>query len=95
MKLDIQIYSLIYSLLFGVALYFLIAIFDRSTIKSKLIMKIILTLIFTLTLAIAYFWGLLYINNGYLHLYFFVLIMVGYILAYFIKTKWFTLWRRK
>ena len=90
MGLSVQIYSLIYSFLFGIILYFLLLTFDRFVMKQKMMIKIIMSAFLVFILAVLYFLGLLYINNGYLHVYFFVLIMVGYIFAYYIRTIWFT-----
>lgn len=90
MRLDIQVYSLIFSFLFGIILNILLDIFNKLNEKNKIIIKIILSFIFVMLLSIAYFIGLLYINNGYLHTYFFIMIMVGYLFVYLIKSFWFT-----
>ena len=90
MGLSVQIYSLIYSFLFGIVLYFSLLMLDKLSIKKKIIIKIGISIFWMFALAILYFFGLLYINNGYLHGYFFALITVGYIFAYYIKTNWFT-----
>lgn len=90
MRLDIQVYSLILSFLFGIILNILLDIFNKLNEKNKIFIKIILSFIFVMLLSIAYFIGLLYINNGYLHIYFFIMIMVGYLFVYLIKSFWFT-----
>lgn len=90
MKLNIQIYSLVYSFFFGVVLYFLLDMFNKLNSKSKIILKAILSFVFVIILSLAYFIGLLYINNGYLHPYFFIIIMVGYLFVYYLKSFWFT-----
>ena len=90
MALNIQIYSLIFSLIFGVILNFLFEWFNNFNDKNKVIVKILLSIIFVLTLALLYFIGLLYINNGYLHGYFFLFIMVGYMIVYLMRTFGFT-----
>jgi hypothetical protein len=82
MKLDIQIYSLGYSFLFGCIFYILLDIFYNFVYVKKVILRIIFSFIFTMGMAIFYFVGLLYINNGYLHIYFIVSILVGYIFSY-------------
>lgn len=90
MKLDIQVYSLLFSFSFGIILNFLLDMFNKFNNKNKIVLKIILSFVFVMLLSIAYFIGLLYINNGYLHTYFFVMIMVGYLFVYLIKSFWFT-----
>ena len=90
MKLDIQIYSLLFSFLFGIVFNVLLDMFNKFNNKNKIIIKVILSFVFVMMLSITYFIGLLYINNGYLHIYFFVMIMVGYFFVYLIKSFWFT-----
>ena len=90
MRLNIQIYSLIYSFLFGIFFYFILDIYNKISDKLKIWIKIIVSLIYTLIISIIYFIGLLYINNGYLHIYFLLSIMVGYIFVYGFKLFWFT-----
>ena len=93
MRLNIQIYSLIYSFFFGIVFYFLLDLFNKMNIKF--VLKAIVSFFFIITLSILYFLGLLYINNGYLHVYFFLSIMVGYGLIYLLRSFWFTRYRRK
>ena len=90
MRLNIQIYSLLYSFLFGVGFYFILDIFNKYNNKCKLILKIIFSLLFVFINAILYFFGLIRINNGYLHIYFLIFIMVGYLFVYYLKSFWFT-----
>jgi len=89
-KLNIQLYSLIFSFIFGIFFYFLLDVFSKITKKCKLWLKIIASLIFVLIISIIYFAGLLYINNGYLHIYFLILIAIGYLFVYTLKYFWFT-----
>ena len=90
MKLNIQVYSLFYSFLFGIILYYLLDLFNKYIMKCTIIIKIIISLLFVMLLSLFYFMGLLYINNGYLHIYFLIIIMVGYMFVYLLKYKWFT-----
>jgi len=89
MRLELQIYSILYSSSFGIIFYFLLDLFNKYTNKIKYILKIIISLFFVFCFSLIYFIGLLYINNGYLHFYFLVSILVGYLFAYFLK-NWFT-----
>ena len=95
MDLKIQIYSLFYSFFFGIILYFLLNLFNKYTVRKNVFLKIILSFLFVIVLSLIYFIGLLYINNGCLHVYFFVFILVGYLIVYFINAFWFTYKRRK
>ena len=95
MKLDIQIYSFISSFLFGLVFYFLLDIFNKLICKVNIVLKIIFSFLFVIALASLYFLILLFVNNGVVHIYFLLLILVGYILGYFINLRLFTHLRKK
>lgn len=84
MKLSIQIYSLIYSLIYGGVFYLLLDLFNKFTSMKKVYLKVILSWLFITVIALLYFFGLLYINNGVLHIYFLLSIVCGYIIVYLI-----------
>ncbi len=90
MNLNIQIYSLFFSFIFGIVFYFLLEVLNVIKLKVKLLFRVIISFFFIILSSLLYFGGLLYINNGYLHIYFLVMIAVGYIVIYIIKTIWFT-----
>ena len=90
MKLNVQIYSLIFSFIFGCIFNFVLDFFNKITSKRKIFSKIVLSLLFVIAISILYFIGLLNINNGYLHVYFLIFIMVGYFVVYLLKSFWFT-----
>lgn len=87
MKLSIQIYSLIYSLIYGGVFYLLLDLFNKLTSMKKVYLKVILSWLFITVIALLYFFGLLYINNGVLHIYFLLSIVCGYIVVYLILKK--------
>ena len=95
MKLDIQIYSFVSSFLFGCMLFFLLDIFNRLMCKVKVVLKIIFSFLFVMFLALVYFLMLLFINNGVVHVYFLLMILVGYIFGNFITFRLFTHLRKK
>ena len=76
--------------MFGIIFYFFLDLFNKLNSKSKLILKIIFSIFFVLFMASLYFIILLYVNNGYLHVYFFLFILVGYLFVYFLINFWFT-----
>ena len=90
MKLIVQVYSLIFSFFYGIVLNIMLDVFNKFNDKNKIVFRIIFSFIFVIMLSIVYFIGLLYINDGYLHIYFFVVIMVGYVFVYLLKSFWFT-----
>ena len=90
MKLNIQLYSLGFSFLYGGIFYFLLDLFNNFNKKNKIILSILSSLIFVIFCSLSYFICLLYINKGYLHVYFLVFILVGYLFVSFIMKFWFT-----
>ena len=91
MNLDIQIYSLIVSFLFGGLFSFELICFHNLVYKMFNLWKFFLSFVFVIINAIFYFWLLLIINNGVLHVYFLILIVCGY----FIFNYMFTHFRKK
>lgn len=87
MKLSIQIYSLIYSLIYGGIFYLLLDLFNKFTSMKKIYLKVILSWMFVTGMAILYFIGLLYINYGVVHIYFLLSIVCGYIVVYLILKR--------
>ena len=95
MKLDIQIYSFIYSFIFGIIFYFLLDVYNKLVDKIKRVFKFFISIIFILLIGCIYFWGLLFINNGVIHVYFLLSVLVGYIFVYKVILSWFTHLRKK
>ena len=89
MILKIQIYSILYSFLYGMIFYALLEVNYKIIYESKLFIKIICSLLFLLVNTLLYFIILIRINNGIVHIYFLLSIILGYILAYFIRLKLF------
>lgn len=95
MELEIQINSFIYSFFFGLVFYYLLDLFNIYVVKVKLFLKIILSFIFIFSSSLGYFMGLLLINDGILHIYFFGCLIGGYMISGIILNKYFTLRKRK
>lgn len=90
MKLKIQIYSLIYSYIYGLVLFYLFNFNNKIVDRVKPVYKIIISFFFVLFISLSYFVMLLYINNGYIHLYFYLSILLGYLTMYIVYKKYFT-----
>lgn len=90
MSLNIQIYSFIYSFGFGILFYFLLEFYNKLVSNKNIFLKILYSLILIIVGSSSYFIISLYINNGYIHIYFLLSILVGYLFVYFLKLKWFT-----
>lgn len=87
MSLNIQIYSLLFSFLYGIILYILLEINYRFLFEGKIIYRVIISFLFVMVLSLVYFLVLLKINNGVLHLYFFLSMFTGYLLSFVIYKK--------
>ena len=77
-SLNIQILSFTVSFLYGMFFYLLLEINYKFLTSSSLLVKIISSLLFVVFNTLLYFIILLYINNGYVHVYFLFLMLVGY-----------------
>ena len=58
--------------------------------KFNIVFNYVISFLFILAMSLLYFIILLKINNGYIHLYFYLCILFGYLTMYFIFKKWFT-----
>ena len=87
MNLNIQIYSLLFSFLYGIIFYILLEINYRFLFEGKIIYRIIISFLFVMVLSLVYFLILLKINNGVLHLYFFLSMFTGYLVSFVIYKK--------
>ena len=88
MTLKLQIISLIVSLFYGVFFSFLLSINHKIIYNSNKYIKIIGTFIFIIFNALLYFLILLKINNGIVHIYCIISIMLGFILYNRIALKY-------
>ncbi len=85
MILDIQIKTLFYSFLFGIYFSFIIYINYKYIYKLKKLYKVITTFIFIFFNTIMYFLILLKINNGIIHIYGLISLIIGFLLEHYIQ----------
>ena len=90
MELNIQIYSFIYSFLFGIFLNSIYMLFNKIVWKTKMIIRFIISLGFMIIMTLSYFIGLLWINNGIVHIYFLLCLSLGMLFSKWIKKRWLT-----
>ena len=95
MSLDIQLYSLVVSFLFGVLLSLEFLFFSKIVNNMHFVFKGLFSFVFIMVNAIIYFWILILVNNGILHIYFFISIIVGYFNFNKLFTLLFTHFRKK
>lgn len=80
MNLIVQIKLIIFSLIYGAFLSFTLSLNYRFIYESKLIYKIIINFMYVIVNALLYFYILLKINDGILHYYSFICILIGFLI---------------
>ena len=74
-----QLIILAFSYLYGFILYYLIFINNRVIKNMKSIYRSIITILFMYNIVLIYIISIFKINNGNFHIYFFIMIILGYI----------------
>ena len=87
MDLKIQILSLIFSFFYGIFLFIIFRLEYKCIFLLKKKYQIIFNFIYCIVFSLLYFFLLLFINNGCLHLYFLLLIAFGFLLSYQMSKK--------
>ena len=87
MILKIQILSLLFSFGYGNIFFWLLELNYKLLYEGKIIYRIITSFLFVITISLMYFIGLLKINNGILHIYFFACLLTGYMSSFVIYKK--------
>ena len=87
MILKIQIFSLLYSFIYGIIFYILLEVNQKLLYEGKIVYRIIISFLFVIFISLLYFLILIKINNGILHLYFFLTMFTGYLLSFVIYKK--------
>ena len=78
MSLKLQIISLIVSFIYGVIFYYQLNFNYKIVYNEKVIIKVLGTFIFIIANALLYFYILLRINNGIVHIYCLLTLVLGY-----------------
>ena len=87
MILRIQICSLLFSFFYGIFVFFLLELNYKLLYTGKMLYKIIISFLFVMFISLLYFYGLLKINNGIIHIYFLIVMFTGYMLSFVIYRK--------
>lgn len=87
MILEVQIQSLIYSFVYGFFFSILLNYNYKFLFKSNNYYKIIINILFILDNVLLYYIILKYINNGVIHVYFFIMIVLGVIFGNYYSKK--------
>lgn len=86
-NLGLQIYSIIYTYLYGILCSLLVNLFYRFLFFKKQIWKIIFNLGFAFLLSSLYFFFLELINHGYIHFYFLLVFILGFLTTFSLFKK--------
>ncbi len=87
MNSGIQIISLLVSFFYGI-IFNVLTIYNFKVIKKyNSIIKNIITIMFILDIVIIYMIIIYKINKGYFHIYFILMVILGYITNYIIYSK--------
>ena len=81
MNLRVQIVALLASFSYGMFFYLVLELSFKIIYSGNLLIKIFGTFLFVLFHSLLYFLLLMRINNGYVHNYFFLCLLVGYLLC--------------
>ena len=87
MILKVQILSLLYSFVYGILFFILLEVNYKLLYTGKIIYRIVISFLFIIIASLLYFFGLLKVNNGVIHIYFFLSLFTGYLLSFVIYKK--------
>ena len=87
MILKVQIYSLLYSFFYGIFIFILLEINYKLLYSGKILYRIIVSFLFVMFISLFYFYLLVKINNGIIHIYFLFSLFTGYMLSFVIYRK--------
>lgn len=84
MCLEVQLQSMIFSLLYGIFFSLLLSLNYKILFTSKKVTRVIASVLFVIDNVFLYFIILCHINGGMLHIYFMMLLVVGFVLGNFV-----------
>lgn len=87
MVLEVQIQSLIYSFVYGFFFSILLNFNYKYLFKTGIYYKIVINILFMLDNVLLYYILLRIINNGVIHPYFFIMIVLGFFLGNYYSKK--------
>lgn len=82
MTANMQLLTFILSFLYGIAASFLFKLNYKIVNNLKRVFNNIITIIFTLDVLIIYVVLIYYLNNGYLHIYFIMTLLIGIFIGF-------------
>lgn len=95
MNVKLQLISIIFSFLFGLLFSFFTNINYRFLFSKNTIFKLIFTFIYIIDSALFYFLMMKKINNGIIHIYFLIFIVVGFLFGFIKLNKYYNIIKNK
>lgn len=83
--LSVQIPSLLISFIYGIVIYYIINFLYSFICSKKVVLRFTLSFLLILFLGLIYFLILLRVNNGIIHIYFYLFLLGGYITVFILK----------
>ena len=87
MNLKIQVFSFVFSFFYGILFSFLMNLHYQYLFHKCKVFKVVFTLLFLLDMALLYFLLLRIINGGIIHIYFYLLLFLGFYVSFPILKK--------
>ena len=87
MNLKIQVFSFVFSFFYGILFSFLMNLHYQYLFRKRKVFKVFFTLLFLLDMALLYFLLLRIINGGIIHIYFYLLLFLGFYVSFPILKK--------
>ena len=81
MNIKIQIYSFIFSFFMGIFLYIISLLNYKIIFKKKTYLKFLYTLLVMLDYNLIFLVGLYYINDGIIHIYFIITLIIAFLIS--------------
>lgn len=82
MNLKLQLFSLIFSFFYGVFFSFLFNLHYQFLFYKNRVVQFFMTLLFLLDMSLLYFLILRKINGGIIHIYFYLLLFLGFFISF-------------
>ena len=81
MELSVQLQSLVFSFVFGFLFSYLVNLGYRYLFSKKIYVQIIWDILLVIGSCLLYFLGMKIINHAVLHIYFYMMVVVGYLIG--------------
>lgn len=85
MSEEIQLLSFFFSFLYGILFHLCVDIHYKISIKYSLYLKLFTTILLVINFILFYVLFLYHLNNGIIHLYFIIFLILGFIFFEFVK----------